>query len=541
MAGATRGDPAIEDVSDVRFRLRTLKIGLSVSHGMCLAIAVYVWLTWERPQRALIVAMLALSVCWSLSLWRLPMESIVRSRWREWFFVGWSLSIIFFLTVAVVADGGGRTPLAFGFVLPVVFAALSYPLGAVILVAVVDLAACTTALTLAPRPDAGFATLFGFTLACTAVMCVWQARNHERQREELGRVSRADPLTSCLNRRGFEERLDAELARTVRSGQPLALLLLDLDHFKEVNDTGGHASGDALLVWATEAMRASSRIGAAIGRLGGDEFAILLPEIGREAALAALERLREALSERTPASGGVASFPEDGMDREALLHRADLALYSAKHGRRSRRGIAPAELSWAAALARAVDERMAVQHEHSTSVSRYAAAIGERLGWCDPELGLLRLAAMLHDVGKVAVPDSILRKRGPLDDREFAEVARHPVIGAEIVGRIEGLRPIVRWIRHSHEHLDGSGYPDNLIGEAVPMASRILLVADAYDAMTSDRSYRRAMTREAALAELRRHAGRQFDPDCVAAFEAHLSEPMMPGAPAPAVAPALRR
>lgn len=534
MAGARGGGAAIEDVSDLGFRLRTLRIGISVSHGMCLAVGVYAALTWERPHRALIVWMLGVSVAWSLALWQAPIERIVRGRSRELFFVGWSISIVGFLTGAVLADGGGRSPLAFGFVLPVVFAALSYPLGAVILVSAVDLLACTASLTLTPHSDAGFATLLGCTLACTAVMCVWQARNHSRQREELARVSRADPLTGCLNRRGFEERLDAELSRTARSAQPLALLLLDLDHLKEINDSSGHAAGDALLVWAAETMRTASRGGAAVGRLGGDEFAILLPDTGRDAALMALARVRAALHDRAPASGGVASFPEDGVNREGLFHRADLSLYSAKRERHPRRTIAPRDLSWAAALARAVDERMAVQHEHSSAVAGYSAAIGERLGWSEPDLSLLRLAAMLHDIGKVAVPDSILRKRGALDDREFAEVARHPVIGSEIIGRIEGLRPIVRWIRHSHEHLDGSGYPDNLMGEAVPPASRILLVADAYDAMTSDRSYRRAMTHQAALAELRRHAGTQFDPDCVAALGEHLDGQRagtVPGAP----------
>jgi putative nucleotidyltransferase with HDIG domain len=157
-------------------------------------------------------------------------------------------------------------------------------------------------------------------------------------------------------------------------------------------------------------------------------------------------------------------------------------------------------------------------------VAHYAAVIAQRLGWVGAELAMLRMAAMLHDVGKVSVPDRILRKPGPLSLEEYEEIKDHPVAGAEIVGQIDGLQPIVEWIRHSHEHLDGTGYPDGLVGQEIPLASRILLVADAFDAMTSHRPYGAAMPAEIALEELRGNAGRQFDERCVAALEEHLSE-----------------
>jgi putative nucleotidyltransferase with HDIG domain len=166
---------------------------------------------------------------------------------------------------------------------------------------------------------------------------------------------------------------------------------------------------------------------------------------------------------------------------------------------------------------------MASPSEHSATVAKYAAGIAQCLGWGGADLAYLRVAAMLHDVGKVSLPDEILRKPGPLDAGEYEEVKAHPVIGAEFVNRVDGLSLIALWVKHSHEHFDGSGYPDNLAGEQIPLASRILLVADAYDAMTSDRPYRRALPREEALAELHANSGRQFDPRCVSAFEEFLA------------------
>jgi putative nucleotidyltransferase with HDIG domain len=176
------------------------------------------------------------------------------------------------------------------------------------------------------------------------------------------------------------------------------------------------------------------------------------------------------------------------------------------------------ELSWSAALADAVDRRMNGEHHHSRTVADYAFAIASRLGWTGPQLGLLRLAATLHDVGKVSIPDRILNKPTALDAAEYTEIKRHVTVGAEMLSRIDGLDEIVPWVRHSHEHLDGSGYPDGLAGQQIPAASRILLAADAFDAMTSDRPYRRALHVHEAVDELRRHAGTQFDPDCVTAL-----------------------
>jgi putative nucleotidyltransferase with HDIG domain len=207
-----------------------------------------------------------------------------------------------------------------------------------------------------------------------------------------------------------------------------------------------------------------------------------------------------------------------------MLHRhADHDLYAAKHGRAPEPGPTTRELAWAAALARAVELRTAVPDAHASFVAGYAAAIAQELGWSGGELALLRMAAMLHDVGKVSVPDRILQKPGPLTTDEYEAIKSHPSAGADIVEQVDGLSPVVDWIRHSHEHVDGSGYPGGLCGDQIPMASRILLVAEAFDAMTNSRPYGSPLRDKDAIAELWDHAGGQFDPSCVAALEQHVS------------------
>ena len=259
-----------------------------------------------------------------------------------------------------------------------------------------------------------------------------------------------------------------------------------------------------------------------VGRLGGDEFALLIPGATKPETLTLVDRLNIVLAERAPSSLGIACYPADGTDSEELQRHADAELYAAKEGRRLPTAPSRRELSWATALAQAVDTRIAVPDEHSTAVARYAAVIAQEMGWDGSDLALLRMAAMLHDVGKVGIPDSILRKSGPLTEEEFDQMRLAPITGAELVGRVEGLGAIVPWIYHAHEHIDGTGYPEGLRGDAIPLASRIIAVADAFDAMTTNRPYRGAMSREDALSELHRCTDTQFDGDCVAALERSL-------------------
>jgi diguanylate cyclase (GGDEF)-like protein len=530
---AARAD--IEDRSEINYRVESIDIGIRLTLLMCAAGILYALYTWDdRGGRQLIVSLLGISAAVALTVYLLPRERIVRSRYREAFFLSWSVLQILVITVAYAADKTPTSPLALLFFIPLVYAALSYPLPSVVAVAALDflcyVGAASFVLTklgidTADKPRPEYSGMFAFSLAVIAILCSWYARMQDRRRMDLARISRADPLTGCLNRRGFGERFQAEVNAAERSAQPLALLQIDLDRFKEINDTQGHAAGDELLIWVVRTLKEALRPTDWVGRLGGDEFAVLLPGTSRGNAVEIADRLRDALTERAPASIGIAVSPIDGAGPEELHHVADAELYASKTDRANGEigSMARKELSWATTLATAVDTRMAVQHEHSSKVGEYAAAIGRQLGRDDDEIGMLRMAGILHDVGKVVVPDKILRKTEPLTTEEFEQIKPFPAAGAELVSRIEGMEPIVPWIRHSHERVDGGGYPDGLKGDAIPLGARIIRVADAYDSMTSKRTYRPALPASQVLNELRAGAGVQFDPECVTALVIHLA------------------
>jgi diguanylate cyclase (GGDEF)-like protein len=510
----------VTDFSEVRFRTESIEAGIKLWLVVCAGGWGYVAATTAQPNRGLIASLFGIGAVAALLFVLIPHERVVRGSWREPFFLVWSLFNIALAAAVVYADGGSTSPLSLLFFLPLVFAALSYPLASVVAIGVLDYLVYIAVGLTGESPHGAYVGFFALCLACTAVICAWHARNQDRRRQELARTSRADPLTGCLNRRGFDERFEAELSRVARSGQPMGLILLDLDRFKEINDSEGHAAGDEVLCWVVNTMQGVVRPADSVGRIGGDEFAVLLPEAGRQDTATVAYRLRKALAEQAPASAGLACFPADGTDRDELQRHADDELRSGKQGRTISLKSGK-ELSWATALARAVDERMMVRHEHSRRVADFCVAMAKGLGWSENDVELIEIAAMLHDVGKVSVPDRILLKQQPLTVEEWEELKKHPLAGAELVARIDGLEPIVPWIRHSHEHFDGSGYPDGLSREAIPLACRMLHVADAFDAMMSDRPFGLTLSPEESLAELHRKSGTQFDPGCVALFEDH--------------------
>ena len=357
------------------------------------------------------------------------------------------------------------------------------------------------------------------------------------------RLALTDPLTGLGNHRHFHDRLERELADSRAQGYPLSLCLVDIDDFKRVNDRFGHPGGDKVLAQ----LATNLRQGGEAFRLGGDEFAILLPgrdeEGSRIAAEAIVERIAAVELEPTgpvTISAGIATAPAEELGRDELVRRADSALYWAKeYGKNQVRVYRPdvieiaelkrlaagpdraARFRAAASLARAVDARDAYTGSHSERVADLAARIATRLGIDREQVELTRLAGSLHDLGKLAIPEEILRKPGPLSEAERLVLERHPQIGFRMLESL-GVDPVADWVLHHHERWDGSGYPDGVGGEEIPLGARIIFVADAYDAMTSDRVYRGRLTDDEAIAELDRCSGSQFDPDIVAALAEEL-------------------
>ncbi|MGI9184031.1 MAG: diguanylate cyclase domain-containing protein [Solirubrobacteraceae bacterium] len=323
---------------ELRLRTRMIDAGIWLSVVLLAAVSGWIAATWGRPHRGGLTAMVAGAALATVIVALLPHERIVAGRFREPFFLTWSLALVGFITVAADLDAGVRSPVVLMLFLTLVYAALSYPRWLVGVVSVVSLVAVLI-LSQAVDPRGGPPTdpvyLGGLmlTLAVTGVMCICQARIQEQARSELGRLSRCDHLTGCLNRLGFAERLTAELSRVKRTGGGLALVVLDFDDFKAINDGQGHSAGDELLCWATQAMAGALRPADGLGRLGGDEFAALLVDADAERGSHVADRLRLALSERISASVGVACSRDDGLSADLLYHCADERLYAAKRGR----------------------------------------------------------------------------------------------------------------------------------------------------------------------------------------------------------------
>ena len=287
----------------------------------------YVGATWERPGRfvLLVISLLAFA---SAALFVTPMvKRALHTRWAAHLWLGWSLSLLAATAVGVAVDGGDGSPLVPMFLLPLMFSGLSYPPRMALTVAVFAVLCCAIALSDA---DLAHLTLILSVLVSAGGLCLWQSRRVQAANDRLWALSRTDYLTGALNRRGFEERLSAHLARRLRDGDPFALLLFDLDDFKSVNDEHGHAEGDELLRWTAEQLRAELRKGDDLARLGGDEFAILLGGCDAEEARKVIERCADRARPRTELSGGAACCPEDGDDPETLYRLADLRLYTDK-------------------------------------------------------------------------------------------------------------------------------------------------------------------------------------------------------------------
>ncbi len=359
--------------------------------------------------------------------------------------------------------------------------------------------------------------------------------NRERAAMELALT---DPLTELGNYRAFQQALEALLDDADQTGAPVSLCVVDLDEFKEINDRHGHQAGDRILALVAESVRSEGQA----FRLGGDEFALLLPGADEEAAFRvgsrAVMRIASGSGDGSVAatvSAGVATYPGNELERSQLVRAADRALYAAKaSGRNAVRTFTPdviefserrtaaqadrrARLNAASCLARTIEARDAYTSDHSDAVADLAARLALELGLSPEDAELMRLAGRVHDLGKVAIAEDVLCKPGPLSHDERQTIETHSEVGFRMLSSL-GIDPVALWVRHHHERWDGSGYPAGLAGDAIPIGSRILAVADAFEAMTSDRVYQDGMPEDEALAELARCAHSQFDPRVVDAL-----------------------
>jgi diguanylate cyclase (GGDEF)-like protein/putative nucleotidyltransferase with HDIG domain len=381
------------------------------------------------------------------------------------------------------------------------------------------------------------------TLLTAATLLTYLRGRMEKLMHRLTDAARRDPLTGLPNRVALHEVIARELERARPERRPVSVLVLDLDSFKRFNDRRGVAAGDDALQRLGGLLEDGSRLPDTVTRSSGGEFALVLPETDKHGAFLLAEdllaKVRETIgigTAKVTGSAGVACFPEHGESVGELLSSADEAMRAAKALGRDRAvlfspevtstlGMAvgrknienQAQLATVLGLAEALDQRDSSTARHSQTVGRLCELMAIELRLAQERVQRIRLAGILHDIGKIGVPDSILRKPGPLTGEEWAQMQRHPEIGARILSSRE-MDDIRKWISAHHERPDGKGYPRGIRGDQIPLEASILAVADAYEAMITDRVYRLALGPEKAREELRRCSGTQFAPRVVVAL-----------------------
>jgi diguanylate cyclase (GGDEF)-like protein/putative nucleotidyltransferase with HDIG domain len=384
----------------------------------------------------------------------------------------------------------------------------------------------------------------------------------KKQNDELQWLATRDGLTGCLNRRAFQEQLKTLFEHARRYKHPLSLVMLDIDHFKSINDTHGHAKGDEVLREISKRLHACVRASDVVARYGGEEFCLLLPNTELDGAKTVAEHVRLTIADtpvatlRVTSSFGVSAMTllgEDAVDA-TLVNQADEALYLSKHNGRNRvsdfsqvttpgqlpkkqkpveaakqvgshpQDVAADNNSALSGLVSALQYRDPGTCAHSKRVAKYCVAVLEK-HVSPTDLRMMEAAALLHDIGKIGVPDAILLKPGPLTDDEWDVMEQHDRIGTEIIDSAFDSSELTLIVRNHHAYFDGQ---DPAFGEfkglVIPLRSRLLSICDAYDAMTSDRPYRKALSNQIAFSELRKHAGTQFDPQLVEMFISSIDE-----------------
>ncbi len=346
-----------------------------------------------------------------------------------------------------------------------------------------------------------------------------------------------DPLTNLYNHTKFLDKLDNEVKQSTVKHEDLSLLLIDLDNFSKYNEASGHAAGDQVLNAVGEILQGFAPECAVLARYGGEEFAVVLPERGIEESLGVAEALRLKIKDAFIEDGitvsiGCVQFDRDKHTSSGFMLSAELALSVAKQLGKDQvsssveqpdsplqiNNLASGDLATIQALAAAVDAKDSYTKGHSERVAMYAYDLAKYVGVSEEEALLIHRTGTLHDVGKIGVPDAILKKPGRLTREEEAVMQTHPALGEVIVRKVPQLADTLPGVRHHHERWDGAGYPDRLKGEEIPRVARFLAIADTFDAMTSDRPYRKGLPAEVAIDEIERNAGKQFEPEIALAF-----------------------
>ena len=383
------------------------------------------------------------------------------------------------------------------------------------------------------------------TLAVHATVAI----DNARFLEEVERQAVTDSLTGFYNHQEFQKRLAEEVERGNRYGNPFSLLMLDIDHFKILNDTHGHVAGDTILKETVKIIRKSIRNVDIPSRYGGEEFTLILPETTGNKAKIVAERIRQSVEQAsfmTPSghpthvsvSIGIASFPETANSREGLIISADQALYFAKEGGRNQvcnygetlksaierderklnEILSDPKMKTLGDLAAAIDAKCPYTRGHTEGVLQYAILLADAMDLTEGEKKSLQLASLLHNIGTVGIPDTLLNKPTPLSPEEVKIIQAHPMLAQMLIRESTQWEAVLPAILYHHERYDGNGYPNGLRGEEIPFLARILGVVEAYHAMISVRPYRPKMTSQQAMSELQRNAGTQFDPRIVEAF-----------------------
>ena len=408
-----------------------------------------------------------------------------------------------------------------------------------------DLALAAVALTAA----VGIVTLITRSLSALTRPARSTVRSDDPELARLVSEARTDSLTRLANHRSFHDSLAAEIERRNTTGSVFSLMAVDLDGLKAVNDTHGHQAGDAHIVRMAQALQAETSEHGTVFRTGGDEFMILLPNLRNWHAINLAHKIHAATASETGTRALSIGVTESKATehRTVLIRQADLALYEAKRAKLAvvayQSGLEPADAdtsivglsahlkALASALARTVDARDHGTSSHSEIVAELAAGIAASHGITGQRLERIRVAALLHDVGKISIPDVILHKPAALATSERELMKEHVAVGRDLLVAA-GFVEEATWVLHHHERYDGQGYPQGLSGEAIPLESRIIAVADAFEAMTGERPYRETRTTEQAVAELTALAGTQFDASCVGAV-AEIVGGGVPAAPPP--------